>query len=222
MIDKEMCLKEIDQLSAEEIWMHGTLEIYNGGIFPTSDTYCGLCWGKIRNDTPGERLFDWKYMLIELEELFEALEHYKTDKNHKDYKWLSSKLTYAKIHSRAILKEGLEYSELEVTCLSLIESGNRLEIPQDIFLNNYKELKAIMKNFEGKYIKNGFTFPYPAEQVLERIRNKETINLKKTYQFFGTPEALCNELCEMTFEICKSFRTTSWTRSYYKFYFKMV
>ena len=201
MAIKKEWLEQIKNLPAIEIFNQGTLEMYHGGVYSTPDTYCGACWEYlVQNDIPGQRIIDWDKFEEDIEEILNALDHYGSDKKHKDYIFLSSKLTAAKAKKIANLREDLIYSELEITCLGFEINGNRLEIPKDFFIHNYNEVKQIMKNFEGKYSKNGFEFPYPAEQVLERIRNKETTNLKKTFQFYGTPEKLCKILCEHAFD----------------------
>lgn len=191
---------EINKLPAIEVFNHGTMEMYHGGVFPTPDTFCGKCWQIIKNETAGERLIDWNLFEEDLEEIINALDHYKADKKHPDYVFLSTKLTSAKCKRLAKLNENVDYSELEIIALAFTLNGNRLEIPKDIFISNYNDLKVIMKNFEGKYSKNGFDFPYPAEQVLNRIRNKETMNLKKSFQYFGTGKKLCDEMCEKVFD----------------------
>lgn len=191
---------EIRRLPAIEIFNHATLEMYHGGCYPDPDTFCGKCWELIKNDKPGERLIDWAMFEEDIEEIIETLNYQKADKKHPDYIFLSTKLTIIRARKKADLIEGIDYSEIEISALSLNPVGNRLEIPKDNFLSNYKELKEIMKNFEGKYKNGGFDFPYPAIQVLDRIRKKETTNLKKSFQYYGTPAALCDQLCEMTID----------------------
>lgn len=191
---------EIRKLSAIEIFNHATLEMYHGGTYPEPDTFCGKCWQMIRNETPGERLIDWEMFEDDIQEIIEALNHYNSSKNHPDYILLSTKLTVLRAKKTACLLNDVQYTDLEITTLSFVPNGKRLEIPSGTFIHNYSDVKSIMKNFGGKYSKNGFEFTYPAEDVLNRIRNKETTNLKKSYQFFGTPMEVCDELCKMTFD----------------------
>ncbi|MGH2666083.1 methyltransferase [Flavobacterium sp.] len=192
--------EEIKKLPVSEIFYHGTLEIYAGGSLPDPTSFCGQCWQALINETPGERLIDWNFYEEDIIDFLEKLDYQKVDKKHPDYVFLSSKLTSIKCRKTANLIEGLDYTDLEISALSFTVNGNRLEIPKDIFISNYNDLKTIMKNFEGKYSKNGFDFPYPAEQVLNRIRNKETTNLKKTFQYFGTSKKLSDLLCEKVFD----------------------
>ncbi len=197
---KQEWFDQIKNLPALEIFNHATMEMYHGGIYPTSDTFCGACWQFIKNETPGERLIDWKLFREDIEDILGALDHYKADKKHPDYIFLQTKLTIAKCYESVHLMEDKQYTDLEIICLSFKVNGNRLEIPKDVFIGNYAEVKSVMQNFEGKYSKNGFDFPYSAEQVLNRIRGQETMNLKKKFQFFGTSKKMVSELCEKAFD----------------------
>lgn len=197
LIDWELDAKK---LPAIELFNLGTMEMYHGGIYPKPDTFCGFCWSLIKNETPGERIIDWFKFEEDIEDILNALNYYGADKKHPDYLFLSQKLTAIKCKKIAILDENKEYSENEIICLAFQPNGNRLDIPKDIYIHNYNDIKQIMKNFDGKYSKAGFEFSYPAIQVLDRIRNKETLNLKKSFQFYGTPEKLCNILCEKAFD----------------------
>jgi len=190
----------IQQLPIDELFYHGTLELYSSGVFPDTTGFCGQCWLALINETPGERIIDWSFYEEDIIDFLEKLDYQKADKKHPDYIFLRSKLTAIQTRKKVDLIEGLEYTDLEVSVLSFTVKGNRLEIPKDIFISNYSDVKQLMKNFEGKYSKNGFDFPYPAEQVLNRIRNKETTNLKKTFQYFGTGKNLCDEMCEKVFD----------------------
>jgi hypothetical protein len=192
--------EEIKRLPASEVFYHGTLEIYSSGALPDIATFCGQCWLALKNEIPGERLIDWNFYEEDIIDFLEKLDYQKVDKKHSDYIFLSSKLTAIKCRKAADLIEGLDYTDLEISVLSFTVNGNRLEIPKDIFIANYSDLKVIMKNFEGKYSKNGFDFPYAAEQVLNRIRNKETTNLKKKFQYFGTQKKEADIVCDLTFD----------------------
>lgn len=198
------CFNEVNSLTIDELWMHGTLEIYHGGVFPDSDSFCGRCWLKLRNDVPMERIIDWKLLEDDIKDLLTALDHYKADKNHKDYVFLTQKLREAVIYNRAELNSDFSYSDVEITVLAMSAKGNRLTIPQDLFLTNYKEIKALLKNFGGSYKSSKgakyFEFDFEASLVLDRIRNKESSNLKKDFQWYATSEKLADELCAMTFD----------------------
>lgn len=197
---KKQWQEEIKRLPVSEVFYHGTLEIYSSGALPDPNTFCGTCWLALINETAGECLIDWNFYEEDIIDFLEKLDYTKTEKTHPYYVFLSKKLSIINARKTANLIDGLEYSDLEIISLSFIVKGNRLEIPKTTFIPNYKELKQMFQNFEGKYSKNGFDFPYPAEQVLNRIRNKETTNLKKTFQYFGTPKKLCDLMCEKVFD----------------------
>ena len=200
MTREEMWIKEIKRLSPIDVFNNGTMEMYHGGTYSKKDSFCGMCWHVLKNETPGERLIDWDLFEEDIQDIIDALDHYGSDKKHPDYIFLTKKLTSARCKRLAKIDESKNYSHNEIVCLSFEVNGNRLEIPKDIFIYNYADIKAILKNFGGKYSKNGFEFTYPAEQVLERIRNQETMNLKKTFQFFGTPKKLCDLMCDKAFD----------------------
>lgn len=192
---------EISKLSAEELFNHATVEMYHGGVFPNRETFCGACWVYLREtDEPGKRIIDWDYFAKEIPDILNALDHFGADKKHTDYVFLQTKYSLVKAKGLIDLKPEATYSDTELLCLAFTVIGNRLEIPKDIFIPNYNEVKQIMKNFDGVYKNNGFDFKYPASQVLERIRNKETTNLKKKFQYYGTPKELCALLCEKAFD----------------------
>jgi phospholipid N-methyltransferase len=195
----KMWQEDIKRLPVDELFYHGTVEIYSGGL-PDPNGFCGQCWLALKNETAGERIIDWNFYEEDIIHMLDMLDYQKISKDHPDYSFLSNKLTLIKCRKLAELKHGLYYSDLEITALSFTVNGNRLEIPKDIFISNYNDLKSVFKNFEGKYSKQGFDFPYPADQVLNRIRNKETTNLKKSFQYFETPKKLCDLMCEKVFD----------------------
>jgi len=198
-----MAWDEIESLKPIDLWHHGSLEMIHGGNYPDKTSFCGRCWQKFKSfdGLPvGERVVDFDLFLEDFEETITNLNHYGSDKKHPDYIFLMEKIALAKSRGNATLNVGVDYTPLEIMILSFKVNGNRLEIPQHTYFANYTELKKVFKNFGGKYVKNGFVFEQSPESVLKRIRNKETMNLKKEFQFFGTSADLCNELCEMTFD----------------------
>ena len=90
MAIKKEWLEQIKNLPAIEIFNQGTLEMYHGGVYSTPDTYCGACWEYlVQNDIPGQRIIDWDKFEEDIEEILNALDHYGSDKKHKDYIFLS-------------------------------------------------------------------------------------------------------------------------------------
>lgn len=193
--------REIENLHPIDLFNRATMEMYHGGVYPTADTFCGACWNYIKEtDEPGKRVIDWEQFYEDIPAILSALDHYGADKKHPDYIFLQTKYSLVKAKKLIEVNQDVIYTDTELLCLSFTVNGNRLEIPKDIFIPNYNEIKQIMKNFDGKYKSNGFDFKYPAEKVLERIRNKETTNLKKKFQYYGTPKELCALMCEQAFD----------------------
>ena len=90
--------------------------------------------------------------------------------------------------------------EISEIILKLIPNNNRFEIPKDLKIENWNQFKKEMIELQGKYIKKGFEFPFNVELKLNRIKNKEPLKLKKEYQFYGTPQKICDELCFLSFD----------------------
>ena len=124
--------------------------MYHGGTYPEGDDYCAQCWKFLYNssDKPGERTIDWNKFKDDIKGILDALDHFNSDKNHPYYKFLLNKYNKAKVWDSLDMteEEKESYSLIELTALYLIPEGKRLEIPQDFYLENYKELKELMKN----------------------------------------------------------------------------
>lgn len=114
------------------------------------------------------------------------------------------KLTH---HEREQLKDGVPddftaSSKLEYpfNLVALMEpSGLYLEIPQYFRFDKkqYSDVKNVLQTAGGKYTKNAFKFDEEALPVYLRIINGEKYNLKKEFQFFGTPDTLADYLVEL-------------------------
>jgi ubiquinone/menaquinone biosynthesis C-methylase UbiE len=90
----------------------------------------------------------------------------------------------------------VEYDEDEVlrNIGRMIPDGKKLILPENVFFDNYNDVKTYLTKNLGKYKNNAFEFPISAKIMQERILNGEIKNLKKELQFFGTPAAVCEEL----------------------------
>lgn len=114
------------------------------------------------------------------------------------------KLTH---HEREQLKDGIPddfigSSKLEypLNLVALMEpKGMYLEIPQYFRFDKkqYGDVKNVLQTSGGKYVKNSFKFDEEALPVYLRIINGEKYNLKKEFQFFGTPDTLADYLVEL-------------------------
>ena len=74
--------------------------------------------------------------------------------------------------------------------------GNRLELPA-AQITNYPAVKKALQQAGGKYSKNGFTFTTDAAEMQARLVGGESVNDKKKFQFFATPEDLASNLVIM-------------------------
>jgi methylase of polypeptide subunit release factors len=76
--------------------------------------------------------------------------------------------------------------------------GNVVKLPagqlgRKLYQEVAKALELIGGKWEGRKV-CGFVFPEDPTELLEQIANGEKRNLKKEFQFFGTPDALADQL----------------------------
>jgi Dimethyladenosine transferase (rRNA methylation) len=71
--------------------------------------------------------------------------------------------------------------------------GNTVWLPSEM-LDNYKDIRAALLNAGATYKKNSFIFPNDAEPYINRLMGGDKVNIKKEFQFFGTPDELADEL----------------------------
>ena len=68
--------------------------------------------------------------------------------------------------------------------------GNLLKLPPErMSTSEYNDVKRILLKSEGVYKKNAFEFEEPAIDVYLRILGGEEYNMRKKYQYYGTPAA---------------------------------
>lgn len=77
--------------------------------------------------------------------------------------------------------------------------GNRMDLPKNFSFSKkeYTDLKNEIIKSGGIYSKNGFDFIENSEIVYDRITSGSNYNLKKEFQFFGTPEEKADELVSL-------------------------
>jgi len=61
-------------------------------------------------------------------------------------------------------------------------------------IDNYPQLRKALMDAGATYNKNTFIFPNDAEQYINRLMGGKSINIKKEFQFFGTPDKLANQI----------------------------
>ncbi len=74
--------------------------------------------------------------------------------------------------------------------------GNVLHLPpiSEGMLTNYNEVRTALLNAGAKYKRNTFVFPNDAKPYIDRLLGGDKVNIKKEFQFFGTPASLADEL----------------------------
>ena len=70
------------------------------------------------------------------------------------------------------------------------------QLDRKIYMDVAKSLELIGGKWKGGKVM-GFVFNEDPTELLSQIANGEKRNLKKEFQFFATPESLCNELVEL-------------------------
>ncbi len=81
------------------------------------------------------------------------------------------------------------------SCIEYMEAvDNKLILPMDIFFSNYDEVKRVLTVAGGKYSKGAFVFKSDAQTIQHRILSGETVNDKKKFQFFATPQELADRV----------------------------
>ena len=77
--------------------------------------------------------------------------------------------------------------------------GNILSLPSisDGMLPNYAEVKKALINAGAKYKSNTFVFPNDAQPYIDRLMGGEKVNIKKEFQFYPTPDSVCDKLVSL-------------------------
>jgi 16S rRNA G1207 methylase RsmC len=86
--------------------------------------------------------------------------------------------------------------EIKASIATMIPLGNRLELPKEQ-MANYAAVKKVLIAAEGKYIKNGFTFPSEADIIQAKLVAGTVMNDKKVFQLFETPDKLAKIMVSM-------------------------
>lgn len=86
------------------------------------------------------------------------------------------------------MKESLKEDLLALEC-----EGNVAKLPTAP-LNNYPELKKVLTKATGKYKKNTFVFPSPAQPIIDTLLGGTVVDFKKEFQFFPTPQEMAENM----------------------------
>jgi 16S rRNA G966 N2-methylase RsmD len=89
----------------------------------------------------------------------------------------------------------MSIQEIAATCLIqgefiILPKREGVEIPR----KSYEDFKKLITDNLGEYKNNAFSFPFPPQVLLEKIRNGEKPSLKKERQYFSTPKEVAYEM----------------------------
>lgn len=102
-----------------------------------------------------------------------------------------------KVKQTAIKIETREnMNDLQKSLAKCTIQGDTLFLPpiHDGILANYQEVRKALINAGATYKQNKFIFPNDAKPYIDRLMGGESVNIKKEFQFFGTPSKLANYL----------------------------
>ncbi len=69
--------------------------------------------------------------------------------------------------------------------------------PDECVLENYQEVRTALLNAGATYSRNTFIFPNDAKPYIDRLMGGESVNIKKEFQFFATPDNLATYLVSL-------------------------
>lgn len=77
--------------------------------------------------------------------------------------------------------------------------GNTLFLPpiSEGPLENYQQVRQALLNAGATYKKNTFVFKSDAQPFIDRLTNGESVNIKKEFQFFPTPDDIADYLVSL-------------------------
>lgn len=73
--------------------------------------------------------------------------------------------------------------------------GNTVSLPFEQ-LPNYAEVRKALLNAGATYNRSKFIFPTDAQPYIDRLMSGESVNIKKEFQFFGTPKKWADYVVE--------------------------
>lgn len=90
-------------------------------------------------------------------------------------------------------------TELQQSLSKCKVEGNVLFLPpiSEGLLSNYNEVRSALLAAGAKYKRNSFVFPNEAQPYIDRLIGGEKVNIKKEFQFFGTPSKLADRIVEL-------------------------
>lgn len=76
--------------------------------------------------------------------------------------------------------------------------GNIVHLPDisEGALPNYKDVRQALLNAGAKYKRNTFVFESDAQPYIDRLTSGESVNIKKEFQFFATPDDVIDSMLD--------------------------
>lgn len=106
-----------------------------------------------------------------------------------------------------LIGERENMNELQTSIAKCRIASNVVYLPniKEGMLSNYADVRKAFLNAGASYKNNTFIFPNEAQPYIDRLMGGESVNIKKEFQYFGTPEKLADRLVEMA-DIKKGYR----------------
>jgi predicted RNA methylase len=134
---------------------------------------------------------------IELKAMIDELQ---ADWSEEDKLQINNPKEYARQQALKI-KETENNTPMPEVTADVIESikkcrvvGNTLHLPpiSEGTLSNYDKVRQALLNAGAKYKKNTFIFSSDAQPFIDQLTSGESVNIKKEFQFFATPDDLAD------------------------------
>lgn len=95
-----------------------------------------------------------------------------------------------------LAREGM--NDLQVSLSKCTIQGNKVLLPEE-FLANYKDVRAALHKAGGTYKRNSFEFNSDPMPFIERLMTGASVNIKKEFQFYETPDDIADWMAEQLF-----------------------
>lgn len=98
-----------------------------------------------------------------------------------------------------LIGERENMNELQASIAKCRIASNVVYLPniREGLLSNYSDVRKAFLNAGASYKNNTFIFPNDAKPYIDRLMGGESVNIKKEFQFFGTPAGLADRLVKI-------------------------
>jgi hypothetical protein len=87
----------------------------------------------------------------------------------------------------SLIQPSQNMNDLQTSLSKCTVSGNTVRLPEE-HLHNYQDVRKALLNAGAEYKRNTFVFPHEAMPYINRLMDGESVNIKKEFQAFFTPE----------------------------------